>query len=374
MCFVEEKSQNNHKTTVVYGYCTIRTDSDILNLIHRLCLIPKMSQNESLLAVLLCVALLILAAAEHEHNTSRSLASSPSVYLPSIFLAGGQKCGSSSLFEILVQHPLLLKGTHKEKHFFNIEDAYAKGVEYYHTLFVPREREKMDPKAMFMDGTPMMDCTVCWQRIYDTYTKAGAIKQRDNLKFIVLLREPVSRDVSGYQVLYISHHVPYNTPYNTPYRHITLPTLSTLAIFIVLPPSLNSPSSTILAFTRLPSSRDSPSHTLPSPISYPPLPHLIPYPPPSHTLPSPISSPPLPHLIPSLSSHTLPIIPYPPYHLIPSLPHPCLPALPLSMAPVKSCFSHCLSPPPYHTLLSLSSHTLLTHPTNPLYHPSAWHP
>ena len=329
-----------------------------------------MSQNESLLAVLLCVALLILAAAEHEHNTSRSLASSPSVYLPSIFLAGGQKCGSSSLFEILVQHPLLLKGTHKEKHFFNIEDAYAKGVEYYHTLFVPREREKMDPKAMFMDGTPMMDCTVCWQRIYDTYTKAGAIKQRDNLKFIVLLREPVSRDVSGYQVLYISHHVPYNTPYNTPYRHITLPTLSTLAIFIVLPPSLNSPSSTILAFTRLPSSRDSPSHTLPSPISYPPLPHLIPYPPPSHTLPSPISYPTLPHLIPSPPpSHTLPIISYPPYHPIPSLSSHTLPtsSLPPCPSPQHGTREELFLSLPFPSPISYPTLPIITHPTNAPY-------
>ena len=159
-----------------------------------------MSQ-QILLVLLLCVAvhLLLASAAGAIQNTTRSLASSsPSVYLPTIFLVGGQKCGSSSLFEMLVEHPLVLKGTHKEKHFFNIEDAYAKGIEYYHTLFVPNG--KMDPKAMFMDGTPMMDCTVCWQRIYDTYTKAGAIKQRDNLKFIVLLREPVSRDVSGYQV------------------------------------------------------------------------------------------------------------------------------------------------------------------------------
>ena len=118
-------------------------------------------------------------------------------YLPSLFLVGAQKSGSSSLFELLMQHPLILKGTHKEKHFFNIDETYEKGASYYRSLFVPDG--KMDPNALFMDGTPMMECVQCWQRIWDTYTQEGATKQRDNLKFIALLREPVSRDLSGYQ-------------------------------------------------------------------------------------------------------------------------------------------------------------------------------
>lgn len=131
------------------------------------------------------------------NSTTNNRALSSVGYLPSLFLVGAQKSGSSSLFELLMQHPLILKGTHKEKHFFNIDESYQKGVGYYRTLFVPDG--KIDPNAVFMDGTPMMDCIDCWKRIWDTYTKEGATKQRDNLKFIAILREPVSRDLSGYQ-------------------------------------------------------------------------------------------------------------------------------------------------------------------------------
>ena len=85
-------------------------------------------------------------------------------YLPSIFLVGTQKGGSSSLFELLIQHPLLLKGSHKESHFWNNEMAYAKGLQYYKTQYFPSRKASLDePLSMFIDGTPMMDCTVCWK-------------------------------------------------------------------------------------------------------------------------------------------------------------------------------------------------------------------
>ena len=102
-------------------------------------------------------------------GTTASTASSDKEtgYLPSIFLVGTQKGGSSSLFELLIQHPLLLKGTHKESHFWNNEMAYAKGLQYYKTQYFPSRKASIDePLAMFIDGTPMMDCTVCWKVIY----------------------------------------------------------------------------------------------------------------------------------------------------------------------------------------------------------------
>jgi Sulfotransferase domain len=48
---------------------------------------------------------------------------------------------------------------------------------------------------MFVDGTPMLDTPYVWQRIYDSYP----VNARDKLKFLVLLREPVSRDYSWYE-------------------------------------------------------------------------------------------------------------------------------------------------------------------------------
>jgi hypothetical protein len=44
-------------------------------------------------------------------------------FLPTIFIAGGQKCGSSSLFELLTQHPQILKVKH------------VLSVYFYHMIF-----------------------------------------------------------------------------------------------------------------------------------------------------------------------------------------------------------------------------------------------
>jgi hypothetical protein len=60
-----------------------------------------------LAAVLLCA---VLAADDGGNNRPKKSAG----YLPEVYIIGAQKSGSSSLHELLLQHPLLLKGFHKE--------------------------------------------------------------------------------------------------------------------------------------------------------------------------------------------------------------------------------------------------------------------
>ena len=118
-------------------------------------------------------------------------------FLPNIFIVGGQKCGSSSLFELLMKHPLLNKGTHKEPHFFDGENEFKKGLEYYTTTFFPpRKADDNNPRQQrFMDGTPIFHKPIVWERIYNSMVP---YVQCAGLKFIVLLREPVARDLSWY--------------------------------------------------------------------------------------------------------------------------------------------------------------------------------
>jgi Sulfotransferase domain len=152
------------------------------------------------------------------------LASKVKGNLPSIFLVGGQKCGSSSLFELLTQHPLLLKvsrnsitgewypdpnnylfylthcfsiqGIHKEPHFFDAESEYKQGLDYYKSHYFPPSKGSSDDNSgsQFIDGTPMLHKDYVWERISTNYGTA-----RTALKFIVILREPVARDISWYQ-------------------------------------------------------------------------------------------------------------------------------------------------------------------------------
>jgi len=66
-----------------------------------------------LLLWLVTLALLLTPAAPSHGN------------LPSIFILGAQKGGSSSLFEFLLEHPTLCKGDHKEPHFFDDWKVYG---------------------------------------------------------------------------------------------------------------------------------------------------------------------------------------------------------------------------------------------------------
>jgi hypothetical protein len=113
--------------------------------------------------------------------------------LPTIFIVGAQKAGSSSLFELMVGHPLLLKGIHKESHFFDGDREYEKGKEFYSSTYFPLRKSGDNPKERFLDGTPMLHKEYVWDRIKETLEP---YVQLSSLRFIAILREPVARDLS----------------------------------------------------------------------------------------------------------------------------------------------------------------------------------
>lgn len=114
--------------------------------------------------------------------------------LPTIFILGVQKGGSSSLYEFLIEHPLLCGGIHKEPHFFDHEPYSHKTREDYLKMYPTVDKCKSS-KARYIDGTTVMyKLEVASDRMAQFYTE----KEREKLKFIVLVREPVSRDYSWY--------------------------------------------------------------------------------------------------------------------------------------------------------------------------------
>jgi hypothetical protein len=119
--------------------------------------------------------------------------------LPTVFIVGAAKGGTSSLFELMIEHPLLCGGEKKETQFFNSNNKYLKEIDYYKKWF---RNPKCDNilAARFIDGTPIIHNSRVWDRIDSFYNMHGSKSMRDNLKFIVLLREPVSRDVSWYKM------------------------------------------------------------------------------------------------------------------------------------------------------------------------------
>lgn len=103
------------------------------------------------------------------------------------FCIGAQKSGTSTLFQLLKQHPDVFIPTKKEAHFFDRELIYAKGIEWYLKKFFNNcSNQKIvgtiTPSYIFAEQVP--------DRLKENFN--------DQLKFIVILRNPIDRAYSQY--------------------------------------------------------------------------------------------------------------------------------------------------------------------------------
>mmetsp|Transcript_36446 Transcript_36446/g.109470 ORF Transcript_36446/g.109470 Transcript_36446/m.109470 type:complete len:439 (-) Transcript_36446:389-1705(-) len=119
--------------------------------------------------------------------------------LPNILLIGAQKGGTSALARWLFSHgvcrPIPFPGENagyhrKEAHYFDIDSRYEQGIKFYAKRFYHCS-----------DATYEMDATPAYlaypERVRKTYDEAGN-NQAESLKIVVILREPVARDLSAY--------------------------------------------------------------------------------------------------------------------------------------------------------------------------------
>jgi hypothetical protein len=109
--------------------------------------------------------------------------------LPNFFCIGAQKAGTTSLFHLLRQHPDVFIPPQKEAHFFDHEERFRKGIEWYLDYFYREyENEKIcgsiTPSYAFHKKCP--------ERMSRMLGK--------DLKLIFILRDPVNRAWSHYQM------------------------------------------------------------------------------------------------------------------------------------------------------------------------------
>eukprot|EP00804_Cyclotella_cryptica_P018921 CCRYP_006460-RA/>CCRYP_006460-RA protein AED:0.02 eAED:0.02 QI:124/1/1/1/0.5/0.33/3/814/441 len=122
--------------------------------------------------------------------------------LPNVLLIGAQKAGTSAVADWLYHNGVckakIFDGepTHYEKevHFFDEDVRYHEGVEFYSHRF--EHCAGKTRKKYILDATPRY--LLFSKRIHDVYNQAlqGGFKKK--LKLIVVLREPISREVSWY--------------------------------------------------------------------------------------------------------------------------------------------------------------------------------
>jgi Sulfotransferase domain len=108
--------------------------------------------------------------------------------LPDFVVIGGKKCGTTSFYYLLTQHPLVEPAASKELHFFDI--VFDEGIEWYRRCF-PQPTWEDGRRTITGEGTPYMAHRLAPERM------AQVIPQ---VRLIALLRNPVDRAYSDYQM------------------------------------------------------------------------------------------------------------------------------------------------------------------------------
>ncbi|CAN5818082.1 hypothetical protein BH23ACT12_BH23ACT12_18360 [soil metagenome] len=114
---------------------------------------------------------------------ARSVADTPRMR-PSFLILGGQRCGTTSLYRYLSDHPQVHPALVKEIQYFTLN--YGKGPDWYRSNFPP-----IREKGISFDASP-------YYLFHPAAPKRAAALVPD-ARLIVLLRNPVDRAFSHYQ-------------------------------------------------------------------------------------------------------------------------------------------------------------------------------
>ena len=102
---------------------------------------------------------------------------------PYFLIIGAQKCGTNSLYNYLVQHPLIAPSLQHEIHYFDLN--FDKDLEWYQSQF-----PELEPGMITGESSPYyLFHPLVAQRVFEKYPQ---------MKLIVLLRDPAERAISHY--------------------------------------------------------------------------------------------------------------------------------------------------------------------------------
>jgi len=106
--------------------------------------------------------------------------------LPNFMCLGAAKSGTTTLYDILRQHSEIYIPAFKEPHFFDITENYNNGLQWYEKNYFNKADKKIiadfTPSYFFDKNAP--------KRIFESLGR--------NMKFLVILRNPVDRAYSHY--------------------------------------------------------------------------------------------------------------------------------------------------------------------------------
>ena len=125
-------------------------------------------------------------------------------------IVGAMKSGTSTLYKILDAHPKISFSKEKEPHFFSKSENWKANLESYHKLFQGNDNQLFGEGSTTYTFSPHMN-----QTIYD-----DIYEYNPNMKFIYIIREPISRSVSHYVHIYERSYI--NIPFKEALKRVPL--------------------------------------------------------------------------------------------------------------------------------------------------------
>ena len=105
---------------------------------------------------------------------------------PSFLVVGAQKCGTTSFFDYLARHPKVSRPLLKEIHYFEKEENYRRGYNWYLAHFPSRRKTGTNITG---EATPFM---------YHKLVPSRVSQRLPEVKILMVIRDPVKRAFSHY--------------------------------------------------------------------------------------------------------------------------------------------------------------------------------
>ncbi len=107
---------------------------------------------------------------------------------PQFMIIGAAKSGTTTLHQYLCRHPQIFMSTPKEPDFFSVDSHYAKGIDWYESLFQDAKPDQICGEA-----------STTYSRLQQyPHTVERLFKVLPKVKLIYIMRHPVDRAYSFY--------------------------------------------------------------------------------------------------------------------------------------------------------------------------------
>jgi hypothetical protein len=118
----------------------------------------------------------------------------PARMLPGFLIVGGQRCGTTSMYRALSQHPAVLKAVlHKGVHYF--DTSYPRGIGWYQAHFPLKAHARWVGRSA---GTAPMTFESSPYYMFHPLAAQRIAHDLPGVKLLVLVRDPVERAYSAH--------------------------------------------------------------------------------------------------------------------------------------------------------------------------------